>query len=84
MIRFLFLLALFWAVSKLFKVFGATPRRASPLDPFRPAPPRVDGGELVQDPHCGVYVPKATALRGKSGDFYCSETCRSAAEIRNG
>ena len=39
------------------------------------------GGELVQDPNCGTYIPKAHALVIGSGDtaqFFCSTECRDA------
>jgi len=36
------------------------------------------GVDLVQDPQCGVYVPKTTAIRGRNGMFYCSKECRDA------
>jgi YHS domain-containing protein len=38
-------------------------------------------GELVRDPHCGTYVPKATAIvvgRGGEATYFCSNTCREA------
>jgi hypothetical protein len=33
--------------------------------------------ELVQDPHCGVYFPKSTAVRG-GGQCFCSRECLEA------
>jgi uncharacterized protein len=39
------------------------------------------GGELVRDPNCGTYIPKARALVVGSGDaaeFFCSPECRDA------
>ena len=39
------------------------------------------GGELVRDPHCGTYIPKASALVAGSGDaalYFCSTECRDA------
>jgi uncharacterized protein len=39
------------------------------------------GGELVQDPQCGTYVPKARAIVSGTGDgakYFCSTTCRDA------
>lgn len=85
--RFLFLLAVFWVVSRLLRsLFAPTSRRPGPgYGPRRPREqaggPRPAGGELVQDPQCGVYIPKETALR--SGDaYFCSEECRSAHRAR--
>jgi len=46
--------------------------------------PRVQeriGGELVRDPNCGTYIPKARALVVGSGDaaqYFCSTDCRDA------
>ena len=37
------------------------------------------GGELVRDPQCGTYVPKARAVVVGSGEkalYFCSTTCR--------
>jgi YHS domain-containing protein len=39
------------------------------------------GGTLVQDPHCGTYLPKSRALALGSGDdakYFCSPACRDA------
>jgi YHS domain-containing protein len=36
-------------------------------------------GELVQDPVCGTYIPRASAIAVSAGAgtrFYCSEACR--------
>ena len=51
-----------------------------------PADPRLDargpeGADLVQDPACGVYVPRASAIQSHDGTetiWFCSETCREA------
>lgn len=42
------------------------------------------GGELVQDPQCGVYIPKDTAVRGVDGTCFCSPACREAFEAKDG
>ncbi len=39
------------------------------------------GGELVRDPHCGTYVPKARAIAASTGSetrYFCSVACRDA------
>ena len=53
--------------------------------PARPAPPRPmperSGGELVRDPQCGTYIPKASALTLNAGGavhYFCSAKCRDA------
>ena len=52
----------------------------------RPAPPPQKsterlGGELVRDPNCGTYIPKARAITVGTGadiKYFCSTTCRDA------
>ena len=37
------------------------------------------GGELVRDPQCGTYIPKARAVVSGTGSkalYFCSTTCR--------
>jgi YHS domain-containing protein len=43
------------------------------------------GGELVRDPHCGTYVPKARAIAvsvGSETHYFCSAACRDAYRAR--
>ena len=85
LIRLLLLFLLLWAAFRFLKGLLAPktspePRSGRP----RGAGPRPAGGELVQDPQCGVYVPKETALQGGSGAYFCSEACRRAHETRGG
>jgi len=44
----------------------------------RPARPPLDGDQMVQDPACGVFVPRKTAIvqqvRGVTNCF-CSQEC---------
>lgn len=38
----------------------------------------VEGGEMVQDPACGIYIPKAKAIEGRVGGaihYFCSSEC---------
>jgi YHS domain-containing protein len=47
---------------------GSRPRRTERI-----------GGELVRDPQCGTYIPKASAVVAGSGSkalYFCSTTCR--------
>lgn len=60
-------------------------RRAAPGEAPRGArPPAQDvkqGGELVRDPNCGTFVPKARAIAvsvGRDTHYFCSVTCRDA------
>ncbi len=68
-IFYLFILGalLYWAVRGLFGQTGHPPKRGP------------EGEEMVQDPQCGVYIPKSRALlanrRGKQL-FFCSEECK--------
>ncbi|NOY44533.1 MAG: hypothetical protein GXP50_03645 [Deltaproteobacteria bacterium] len=76
LIRLLFYGVLIWLVVRLVKGLKPKPR-VQPRP--RPAPGRaIQGGELVQDPHCGVYVPKESAVPGPGGAYFCSEACRDA------
>lgn len=45
-------------------------------------PDRTETDELVQDPHCGVYIPKETAVKGGRGELFCSPECRDAHRKR--
>ena len=50
----------------------------------RPSRERVLG-ELVRDPNCGTYVPKASAVVAGSGSntrYFCSVKCRDEHERR--
>lgn len=80
--RLLFYAALLWLLYRLIRGFlpAPRPRRPGPGPGPSSRPPggRLDGGELVQDPVCGVYVPKTTALRNAAGEYFCSEACRDA------
>ncbi len=52
----------------------------SPRDPERKARTSA-GADLVQDPMCGMYVPRDTALAARArGEthYFCSERCRDA------
>ncbi|HEX5069607.1 MAG TPA: hypothetical protein VFV78_05260 [Vicinamibacterales bacterium] len=38
------------------------------------------GGELVRDPNCGTYIPKASAVvlgTGSDARYFCSDKCRN-------
>ena len=37
-----------------------------------------DAEELIQDPHCRIYIPKKTAVKGRGagkGFYFCSQEC---------
>ncbi|MGQ0811031.1 MAG: YHS domain-containing protein [Nitrospiraceae bacterium] len=47
----------------------------------RTIPPLADGGRMVQDPVCKVFVPKSNAVTEEVGGqtyFFCSRTCAQA------
>ncbi len=49
-------------------------------DVARPLGPSGKPSEMVQDPVCGMYVPKEGSFFLQQGDhthFICSETCRA-------
>ena len=35
-------------------------------------------GDLVEDPHCGVYIPVDQAFKGAGGNLFCSKECADA------
>lgn len=44
------------------------------------------GGTLVQDPHCGTYLPQDRAIMVVSGDsatYFCSTKCRDEFAARS-
>lgn len=64
---------------------GARRRTAAGAGP-RPGVSRERAlGELVRDPNCGTYVPKASAVVAGSGSnarYFCSVKCRDEHERR--
>ncbi|MHB8764182.1 MAG: hypothetical protein ACYDA8_07595 [Deferrisomatales bacterium] len=82
-VRLIVYAALGWLLYRL--VRGLLPGAGTP-SPRRPPAPggRIEGGELVQDPHCGVYVPRQGAVAGPDGTFFCSPECRDAHQARRG
>ena len=56
------------------------PARRRPMGPRpRQQPLERAGGTLVQDPHCGTYLPKTRAIvsgAGESARYFCSVECR--------
>jgi hypothetical protein len=76
LIRLLILAALAWLLVRLVKGLIAPTRPRAPRSPREGG--TLPGGELVQDPHCGVYIPRDTALKGPGGHRFCSPECRDA------
>ncbi len=45
-----------------------------------------DAEELIQDPHCQIYIPKRTAIKGRAAgkDYYfCSRKCLEGFRKKN-
>ena len=84
MMRLLYFAAIIWLGYKLVKLIWKPSLPGRGTSSPSAAGSRVLGGELVQDPHCGVYVPKETAVRGRDGEHFCSEACRDAYRTKGG
>jgi hypothetical protein len=73
LLRILFLLVLLYLILVLLRLFLS----------WRNQRPNVRGREfaelddMVQDPHCLSYVPKAEAV-AREGRYFCSEQCAAA------
>ena len=76
------LLLLRFALRLLFPNRGAAAPGGGATRGGRPSKPDVkQGGELVRDPNCGMFVPKARAIAvsaGRETHYFCSVTCRDA------
>lgn len=79
-VRLLLFAALIWLLYRLIKTLKPEPRIR---DASRRSNRRLEGGELVQDPQCGVYIPKETAVTDANGRHFCSEACRDAFRSRS-
>lgn len=78
LIRLLILAGLVWLLVRLVK--GLWPSASRTVQ--GPDSGQLKGGELVQDPVCGVYIPKDTALKGPGDHLFCSPECRDAYSDR--
>jgi YHS domain-containing protein len=62
----------------VYTLFSAI-KRSLQKPPAPPAEKSARGEEMVQDPHCGTYVPRSDSLssqiKGKRY-YFCSERCR--------
>lgn len=45
--------------------------------------PDTEGEELVQDPVCGTYIPRSTAI-ARRGRYFCSPQCAEAFDLGAG
>jgi uncharacterized protein len=71
-----FLIRLVLRALGLWQTAAPRPRPQSP-----PRDVERSGGTLVQDPHCGTYLPKTRALAigaGSDTKYFCSPACRDA------
>ncbi len=83
LIRLIFYGVLIWLLVRLIKGLKPKPRVRSSRPRPRPEGGTIQAGELVQDPQCGVYVPKESAVPGPDGQFFCSPACRDAYAKRS-
>ncbi len=80
----IFLLILRFVLRLLFPTPPMAPRRGAAPRPATPPGERV-GGELVRDPNCGTYIPKAKAIAVGSGEgvkYFCSAKCQQEFEAK--
>ncbi len=83
MLRFLLgLIITIFLITLIRAIIGLVGRAVAQLfepDAGRSRPRAPSGGELVQDPVCGIYVSNQTKVRktvkGKTY-YFCSEACR--------
>ena len=82
--RALILLLLLRFVLQL--LFGSPRRTSRPgPGPAPQAPGERIGGELVRDPNCGTYIPKAKAIAVGAGagvKYFCSAKCQQEFELQ--
>jgi hypothetical protein len=72
MIKWIFTIGLIYFIFKLSKSLSAK-QNPSVSSAKREKVPSSD--ELVEDPECGVYIPKEGALKDKEGNCFCSLKC---------
>ena len=81
MIRLLLLALLFFVAYTFSSVLlRLSPRRRQGQ---RPPEKTSEGAPMVQDPHCGTYVPRSEAVVKNIGGrkrYFCSKECRDAYE----
>ena len=73
-----------WLLYRLYKAIRGPARVTSRTRPETQRGGTLDAGELVQDPQCGVYIPKETAVKGPDGNLFCSEACRDEYQKKSG
>ncbi len=78
MLKWIFNLALLYLVYRLIKGFSSKPSVEEKAGTEKQKPTAKSGDELVEDPQCGVYTPKSTAIKGANGHYFCSTECAEA------
>lgn len=66
----------YWGARFLRRLLESPPRSDPEKNARMP-----EGADLVQDPACGMYIPRDTALTARArGEthYFCSEGCRDA------
>ncbi len=93
MVKLIFEILLIFLIVKLFLALARpSPKKRSAVNRPSSNPskkPHADAAhreaeELVEDPQCGVFVPRSSAVKGPGGRFFCSEACRDAFAGKKG
>lgn len=72
MLKWIINILLLYALYKLVKGFS------SPKPVEAEHKPDPDSSEMVEDPQCGVFVTKESAIKGPGGTWFCSRECLDA------
>ena len=73
MLKWIINILILVGIYKLVKSLTGPKAPKAPED--TPKKPEELSEELVEDPQCGVYVPKSVAVKGPEGKLFCSEEC---------
>ncbi|HVP46270.1 MAG TPA: hypothetical protein VMT32_06795 [Bryobacteraceae bacterium] len=84
LVRFLLLLVFFALIRYVFAAVGRMFSQVTNSRAPNQASPSSMGGELKQDPVCGIFVPVATSVtKTVNGQLihFCSVTCRDKFKV---
>ncbi|OPY84034.1 MAG: hypothetical protein A4E72_02425 [Syntrophus sp. PtaU1.Bin208] len=77
-LRFIFIVVIFYLFYRIAKGLLKVSSRKKPEVPYSVNGGVIQGGNLVQDPYCKIYIPEKDAYRGTmNGEtfYFCSKTC---------
>lgn len=77
-LRFVLTIIIIYLIYRVMKGFLRSPERTRPEPLFKTRSRTIQGGDLVQDPHCLTYIPESDAFKATvSGEtlYFCSEEC---------